>query len=78
MMFHNSNQKRESVQGKDIVEDNLAQGILIGKSLILVRKKKPSDQTGYLLLLIPQVRKKKSHRGLVSETSSSMVLFSLP
>ena len=43
MMFHNSNRKRESVQGKDIVEDNLAQGILIGKSLILVRKKKPSD-----------------------------------
>lgn len=63
MMFHNSNRKRESVQGKDIVEDNLAQGILIGKSLILVRKKKPSDQTGYLLLLIPQVRKKKAIEG---------------
>ena len=62
-MFHNSNRKRESVQGKDIVEDNLAQGILIGKSLILVRKKKPSDQTGYLLLLIPQVRKKKAIEG---------------
>lgn len=63
MMFHNSNRKRESVQGKDIVEDNLAQGILIGKSLILVRKKKPSDQTGYLLLLIPQARKKKAIEG---------------
>lgn len=63
MMFHNSNQKRESVQGKDIVEDNLAQGILIGKSLILVRKKKPSDQIGYLLLLIPQARKKKAIEG---------------
>ena len=63
IVFNNLQGQSKTIQRKDIVEDNLEQGILIGRSLILVRKKKPSDQTGYLLLLIPQVRKKKAIEG---------------